>query len=124
MSKNFSLVDLISEADTFTDVDGVQYEVRSLDDFGAFERARIRKFQRDLVASEKVLNTSENDDALTRAIEEQDRVTNALMQLIVPDMLLDRIAHVKLTRKAAFMKWWNARQEEASSQQGNDQPGT
>jgi hypothetical protein len=74
MSKNFSLVDLISEADTFTDVDGTQYEVSSLDDFGAVERARIRKFQRQLVATEKVLNTSEDDAALTRAIEEQDLV--------------------------------------------------
>jgi DNA-binding TFAR19-related protein (PDSD5 family) len=105
-------------------VDGTQYEVSSLDDFGAVERARIRKFQRQLVATEKVLNTSEDDAALTRAIEEQDRVTNALMQLLVPEMSLERIANVKLMRKAAFMKWWNARQEAAASQQGNDQPGT
>lgn len=124
MSKNFSLVDIVSEADTFTDTDGTRYEVRSIDDFGAYERSRIRKFQRELQATEKILDTSNDDKEMERAVQRQDQTTNELLQMIVPDLSMESIGRIKLTRKASFMKWWNARQEEATTEQGNDQPGT
>ena len=112
---NFSLADLIPEVDTFTDMDGDKHEIRSTRTFGAIEYAKLKRFQREIAASQETVNTTkvetlEDENLIVAAVNRQEDAMNEFIGMIIPKMPMDRIKAIELADKLSFMAWWNEQQ--------------
>ena len=107
--RNFSLVDLIPQPDTFTDKDGSQYDVRPSADFSASDLAMLTRLQKR-VSTQATGLQSDDDDASAKAATALDQAVNDLFTLVVPTLPIERRDAVALNMKMAFLNWWQAQQ--------------
>lgn len=109
MSKNFNFGELVREPDTFTDVDGKVYEVRSSVDLGAADMARARRVQNQLNSHMDRLEKHPDDERAATGI---DDAVDQLLSIAIPGMQIERLRAMTLGQKQAILDWWNAAQAE------------
>ncbi len=122
MPRNFSLVDLIPEPDTFTDLDGSAYDVRSSRDFSASELARITRLQKRIGLSAETLSDDEQDAALEAAAETIDQSVSAMFQIVIPGIPAARNAAIPFGHKMGFLRWWQEQQPKPEGDVPNAAP--
>jgi hypothetical protein len=111
--RNFSLIDLIPEPDTFTDRDGSQYEVRSTRDFSATDLARLSRLQKAVQRSAGNLDADDEEES-EMAATSLDQAVNHLFGMVVPALPEERRGAIPLNHKMAFLNWWQEQQPTAA----------
>ena len=112
--KNLNFAALIPERDTFTDVDGEVYEVRSKADFGVREMARASKLKTQLPNLFKRLSKEPESEHAANLIE---KAFGEMVLMIIPDLPKERLEAMTLGQQQLIMEWWNRLQRERAEEQ-------
>lgn len=102
MAKNFDLSRVRPETDTFTDVDGKTYEVRSSLMLSPREKAAMQRLTNGVVSDMKTLEKGDNERISDLVLKR----TRKMIGLLVPSMPAKRLDDLTSEQMDAFMEWW------------------
>ena len=120
--QNFSLVDLVPSYDTFTDTDGAVYHVKAATMFSAEDFARLRDLQTEIqriqaqVASQQGVNGAIDPEAVVNLLPGMQQAMDGFLRMVVIDIPEERLGHIQLQHKLAFMQWWQTLQQQRNPQ--------
>jgi hypothetical protein len=77
---------------------------------GAIDYARYERMQREATVALSMLASRDTSVDKEGAARQLEHTTNELIQTIVPDLPIERIAAIAFAHKSQFLKWWQNEQ--------------
>jgi hypothetical protein len=131
MPSNFSLASIVPEHDTFTDLDGKEYNVRSVREFSAIEMTevarlerKVRKAQKRVEDSAEIEDDEQSDKSLYKAQDLLTDAINGIVAILVPKLPEERVREIDFAYKFHFMEWWKNQQPQAPAADPNVNGGS